>query len=441
MNDVPAQVPTAAAMEKPRHPLNLEEDATALEAEYDPYDPSGPDAPDPHVPSPDGAHRAFDPIDWPYLESLRHAFLDDIVSKYFRAELIGAEKLPKEGPIIVAANHSGNAFPHDAMILDALLWRHQGFTKEAKFRTVFTPKLAAAWWMRPYGLDNWWRRAGGVDMTFVNFDRLLEARKKVIYFPEGVPGIGKGFLRRYQLQKFHSSFAVLAAKHHAPVYPVSIVNAEWVNPTSITFPALDRLVSRLTGLPFFPIPIVFFALLFPFVFYLAFPSRMVFRIGDPIDVREMLKRMGEDPEHPAREAFPLVAEEIRRRAQRDLDEAVARYGKKPYDWKGFIRAMRSIRGHILRATPLGWPYTYLRHERDRRRPPARNRIHAFLRDLDIAAFYLPLGWLPIALMRRLRKPPYGYRGLSKEERREREGSYLWTLDSRPLPDPPTPLKP
>ncbi len=430
-------MPSASPMEHkptPSHPLHLREDAAALEQAFAPCDPPGADAPDPHFPELDGALRAFDPIDWPYLESLRASFLDDFVYKYFRAELIGGEKLPKEGPIIVAPNHSGNAFPHDAMVLDALLWRHQGYTKKAKFRSVYTPKLTAVWWMRPYGLDNWWRRAGGVDMTFVNFDRLLEAGKKVIYYPEGVPGIGKGFLRRYRLQRFHSSFAVLAAKHRAPVYPVSIVNAEWVNPTSVTFPALNKLFSRLFGLPFFPVPIVFLALLFPFIFYLAFPCRMIVCIGDPIDVRDLLRKMGEDPDNPEREAFPRIAEEIRRRAQRDLDAAVAKYGKKPYDLKGFVRAMRSIRGRILRATPLGWPFTFLRHERDRQRPPARNRLHAFVRDLDVLAFYLPLGWLPIALFRRLRKPPYGYRGLSKEERREREGSYLWSLDKRPLPE-------
>ena len=422
---------------KPAPPLHLDlrEDVVDLETQFSPCNPPGPDAPDPHLPERDGFREPSDPIDWPYLESLRDAFLDDFVFKYFRAELIGAEKLPKEGPIIVAPNHSGNAFPHDAMVLDALLWRDQGYTKAAKFRSVYTPKLTAVWWMRPYGLDNWWRRMGGVDMTFANFDRLLEGREKVIYYPEGVAGIGKGFLRRYRLQHFHSSFTVLAARHHAPIFPVSIVNAEWINPTSITFPALNRLVARLFGLPFFPVPIVFLALLFPFVFYLAFPARIFVCIGDPIDVRKLLREAGEDPDNPSREAFPRIAEEIRSRAQRNLEAAVARYGKRPYDLKRFARAMRSIRGRIFRATPLGWPFTFLQHERDRKRPPARNRLHAFVRDLDVLAFYLPLGWLPIALLRRLRKPPCGYRGLSKKERLEREGSYLWSLDTHPLPGP------
>jgi 1-acyl-sn-glycerol-3-phosphate acyltransferase len=365
---------------------------------------------------------------------MARGFLGDIIDHYFRGELIGAEKLPDEGPLIVAPNHSGNAFPHDAVVLDGLLWRHSGFTKRGKFRSVYTPQLAATWWMRPYALDDWWRRASGVDMTFVNFDHLLARGDRVLYYPEGVPGIGKGFLKRYQLQHFHSSFVVLAAKHDAPIFPVSIVNAEWVNPTSVTFRAVDRVVRKLLGLPFLPLPIAILAFLFPFIFYLGFPCRMVFEVQDPVDVRQMLREQGcTDVQRPNRDAVLAVAERIRQRAQGDLNAAVARHGDKPYDWKGLWRALRQIKGRILRTTPLGWPLTYVQDARDRERPPARSRLHAFVRDMDLAAWYLPMGWFLVALLREIRKPPYGYRGLSEHERRMREGAYRWSLADRPLP--------
>jgi nitrite reductase/ring-hydroxylating ferredoxin subunit len=38
---------------------------------------------------------------------------------------------------------------------------------------MYERELALRWWMRPFGIDNFWRIAGGVDMTFDNFDRLL----------------------------------------------------------------------------------------------------------------------------------------------------------------------------------------------------------------------------------------------------------------------------
>ena len=407
--------------------IDLHLDATDLEQLFAPFDPEADEWPATDYPELPPSDQPFDPIDWDYIESMRDAFLGDVVDVYFRAKLYGAEKIPTEGPLIIAPNHSGNAFPHDAMILDALLWRAQGFDRKAKFRSVYSPKLAAMWWMRPFGLDNWWRRAGGVDMTFVNYDKLLECGKKVIYYPEGVPGIGKGFTRRYQLQHYHSSFVLLAARHHAPVFPVSVVNAEFVNPTSITFKWLDKLFDKLFGLPFFPVPTVFVAFLFPFIFYLGFPCRMVFLIGDPLDIRTMLQAEGEDPDNPEREAVVRCAEQIRQASQKLLDDAVAAHGDKPYDWPGLKAAMRRIKGRRFRTTPLGWPFTFIRHDRDRKRKPARNRLHAILRDLDILAFYLPFGWFLIALFRLLRKPPYGYRGLTKDERRTREGSYRWNL--------------
>lgn len=360
--------------------------------------------------------------------------MQDIVHHYFRGRLLGADKLPDRGPCIVAPNHSGNAFPHDGMVLDALLWERDGFAEERKFRSVFTPQLATSWWMRPFGIDDWWRRAGGVDMTFDNFDRLLARGERVIYYPEGVAGIGKGFRQRYQLQPFHSSFVVLAVKHDAPVYPVSIVNAEWVNPLSLTFEPIDRLAKRLFGIPFVPFPVAPLALLFPFVFYLGFPCQMTFEIQDPVDVRALLRDEGWTGETlPDRWLTRRVAERVRRQAQQDLDAAVDQHGDRPYDWEGFLQHMRRIKGRILRATPLGWPLSFLQHDRDYRRDPPSNRLHAWLRDLDIAAWYLPLGWALIALMRLLRRPPYGHLGLTEEERRQTEGSYRWSLEEEPLP--------
>jgi 1-acyl-sn-glycerol-3-phosphate acyltransferase len=383
---------------------------------------------------PESPAAPHDPIDWDYIQSLNRGFLGEIVDHYFRGVAHGLEKLPENGPVIIAPNHSGNAFPHDAVVLDGLLWRHFGLSRAGKCRSVYTPQLAAVWWMRPYGLDNWWRRGGGVDMTFGNYDALLRRGDKVVYYPEGVPGIGKGFLKRYQLQHFHSSFVVLAAKHDAPVYPVSVVNAEWVNPTSVTFEWLNALFRKTIGLPFFPIPTVFAAALFPFIFYLGFPCRMVFVVGDPVDVRALLREEGEtDPAHPDRDAVLRVAERIRRISQERLNAAVAEHGEKPWDLKGLWASMRKLKGRIWSRTPFGWPYAYIQHDRDRQRPPARGRLHAFLRDWDILFYYLPLGWIGIALARVLRKPPCGYRGLSARQRSEREGTFRWTLDTRPLP--------
>lgn len=379
----------------------------------------------------------YDPIDFPYLCAIRDDFLNAYVDHYFRAEIFGVEHIKDEGPAIIGCNHSGTAFPHDALVLDALIWRHNKFKKQLKCRSVYSPKLAKVWWMRPFGIDDFWRRGGAVDMTFVNFDTLLTNGERVIYYPEGVTGIGKGFSRRYQLQHFYSSFVVLSSRHNAPFYPVLCVNAEWVNPTSITIKWVDSIFDKLLGLPFFPIPAAIIGLIFPFFFYLSFPCNMKFVVLEPVNIRKMLEEEGcTDFMRPDKTSIHAVAEKVKRLMQIELDKAVEEHGKKPYNWVSLRRAFKELKEKGLSrflATPLGWPIQFLSHERNLRRKPAKNRLFALLRDWDLIFFYIPFGWLFLALTRTLRKPPNGYRGLSKNEKKFQTGSYFWSLEKHPMP--------
>ena len=381
-----------------------------------------------------GTAAPADPFDAGWAQSIEREVLAPMSDSWFRASITNAWRIPAEGPVILAANHSGNAFPYDGIMLDGLLWRRDGMRPDAKLRTVYEYQLSWKWWMRPFGIPDFWRRGGGVDMTFDNFDRLLSRGDRVLYFPEGVPGIGKGFNHRYQLQRFKTSFVVLAARHDVPVIPIHIVNAEWLHPFGYVFRPLDWLFQRLFGVPFFPIPIGLLAIVFPWMWFLAFPCRLVFVVGEPLDVRGALAAEGVAPGAEAtRPQLCAAAERIRRQAQRELDAAVAEHGRVRYGFPALWRALRRARPHALRATPLGWPLVFTHHERDRRRPPARNRLHAFVRDLDLAAYYLPFGWPLLTLSRRLRRPPCGYRGVPRAQRLRVEGERLWRLSEEPLP--------
>ena len=373
-------------------------------------------------------------MDVDYINSLIRGPLQELSDHYFRAEIIKIEKIPDSGPAILASNHSGNAFPHDGIILNTLLWRQANKDGNSYVRTMFSPKLAKVWWMRAFTIDDFWRKCGAVDQTFTNFDRLLKNRDRLLYYPEGVPGIGKGFNRRYQLQYFHTSFVILAARHDVPVIPVYTVNAEWVNPGNYTFKPLDRLFDFLFGIPFFPVPNVFLAVLFPFIFYLSFPCRIYYKVEDPINIRELVKQEGgEDPANPDRQTANRVAANVRRQMQKGLEKAVAEYGKNPYDLPSLKKELSENKGKRKRIIPSGWPISFLRHYRDLYREKARNRLHAFFRDLDLIFFYIPLGWIGISLCRRLRKPPYGLRGLNTKAKKLQQGAYSWSLKDNPLP--------
>ncbi|HEX6632227.1 MAG TPA: 1-acyl-sn-glycerol-3-phosphate acyltransferase, partial [Gemmatimonadaceae bacterium] len=388
-------------------------------------------APLPPAAPPTAAH---DPLDVGYVRSFVERVMGPIARTWFRVRVVGAHRIPARGPVILAANHSGNAFPYDGILLDGTLWARDGCVPSRKLRTVYEPELSYVWWMRPFGLDDFWRRGGGVDMTFDNFERLLERGDRVLYFPEGVPGIGKGFNRRYRLQHFRTSFVLLAARHHVPVLPLYIVNAEWVHPFGYVFPPLDRLMRRVFHVPFLPLPLGLLAIVFPWIWYLAFPARLFFVVGQPVDVAAMLREEGLlDGADPDRPALSRVAARLRHAMQAELDALVARFGRSPYDARSLWRRLRAERDGRWRAIPLAWPITFLRHDRDRRRPPARNRLHAVLRDWDLLGFYLPFGWPLLSLTRALRRPPCGYRGVPRDEARRRQGVIPWRLSEVPLP--------
>lgn len=375
-----------------------------------------------------------DPFDLQYGRDLQTRVLDPILDHYFRPRIIGREKIPASGPVVLAVNHSGTAFPFDAIVLDFALWRADGMTAESKFRSLYEKELSAVWWMRPFGLDDMWRRGAAVDMTFDNFERLMLRGDRLIYYPEGVPGIGKGFARRYKLQHFHASFLLLAARHDVPIVPLSVVNAEWVMPFHFTLRPLDYVMQRMFRVPFLPLPAGILACMLPWMWYLSLPAHMTFVVGDAIDAREVLRNEGiTDYVCPDRERLERAANAVRKRMQAMLDRNVAVYGHHPYDWRSLRAALRSAGPRLARALPTGWPISFIRNHRDHYRGPARSKWHAFIRDFDLVAFYIPFGWPLLSLARMLRRPPYGYRGLTRAEKIERQGCFVWQLKDHPLP--------
>jgi len=146
-------------------------------------------------------------------------------------------------------------------------------------------------------------RVGMVSGSHSNFRHLLETGELVLVFPEGTPGIGKGFDKRYQLQAFRVGHAELALRHRVPVVPVGVVGAEE------SWPQLARIDRfHAFGAPFLPIPAT----------VLPMPVRCHIYYGKPLLLHERWAPEQADDPSTARRAAALVQREVAQLIARGL---------------------------------------------------------------------------------------------------------------------------
>lgn len=157
-----------------------------------------------------------------FLERVRRIF-QFLYHDYFRVDICGADNVPKKGPAILVANHSGT-IPYDATMSHLAVYNNLKSKRLVRFLVddfIFNIPV----------LGKVIERIGGVRASFENAMELLEDGHIVMIFPEGIEGIGKLYNERYQLQEFQrAGFVRLAIKMKVPVIPVSIVGAEEIHP-------------------------------------------------------------------------------------------------------------------------------------------------------------------------------------------------------------------
>jgi 1-acyl-sn-glycerol-3-phosphate acyltransferase len=195
-----------------------------------------------------------------------------VYQRYFRVQSHGIDRVPTDGPAILAANHSG-ALPIDGAMLWLDVVQHTGRI----LRTIadrFVPLL-------PF-VSTVFARTGVVSGTHTNVRRLLENGELIAIFPEGTEGTGKAFRDRYHLQTWRVGHAEAAIRYRAPVVPVAIIGAEE------SWPVLFKLRTfHLFGAPYVPVP----ASLLPL------PVQFHIHYGEPIALhREYPPYAADDPD-------------------------------------------------------------------------------------------------------------------------------------------------
>jgi 1-acyl-sn-glycerol-3-phosphate acyltransferase len=222
--------------------------------------------------------------------------------KYWRVEARGVRNVPRRGPVILVANHSG-ALPFDAVMIACAL-EEEGHPRPARF--LYDRFVENLPWV-----PDLYRRVGAVAASHENADRLLEQSALVGLFPEGVAGLSKLYAERYVLQPFSTGFVRLALRHGAPIVPVSVVGAEEI------YPLLGRSVTlgRLLGAPYLPLT-PFFPWLGP-LGAIPLPTKWTIRFGKPVVL---------DPPARTRADGTIIramAESVRRRVRRMMRAQLA----------------------------------------------------------------------------------------------------------------------
>jgi len=148
-------------------------------------------------------------------------FLLDLFTKYLRVNIGGASFVPKRGPVIFVANHSG------FMGFDALMIGHQIYLISRRVPRIIAHKL---WFLRPE-ISVHAKKLGLIPATLENGLKILKKGQGLILFPEGEEGNFKPTKYRYRLRRFRRGFVRLALQTGAPIVPVAVIGAEETNIT------------------------------------------------------------------------------------------------------------------------------------------------------------------------------------------------------------------
>jgi len=327
---------------------------------------------------------------------------------WFRAELVGFDTLPErnnpERPLILATNHSGMAFPWDAMIFGSVYNEHTAWTKHS-IRVLTAPMLSKSNLMNPFALPNVWKRSGAIDATFLNFETMMQQSDcNLLIYPEGVPGIGKGFNRKYQLQELKTSYLRMSVKYKVDIVYFYTINGEYINPYSYNSNFVSRLVNAI-GIPFLPLGIMTpLILIQPWIFYFGFPAKLTYVMGERIKPYEMTTKPYDEI---SQEEFKDLSAKIRQRWQKGLKEAEEKYGRKPFNIKDLKSNIIRYPKMFFKSMPIFWAFLFYEFERQfRTRTPDKIDLKTgFFRNFGILlripfllSFYIPIiGLIPLAI--------------------------------------------
>lgn len=229
--------------------------------------------------------KAKDPFDpaviqrlVPYLRALRG---------YTRLKADGLENVPKKGPAILAANHTG-WLGLDYALAALVLHDEAGRTPRGM--------VHAAWFGNPVTA----KFAGQVGLSLVSKESMAHQLRKghlVMVFPEGEKGAFRA-ASDYEVLEFARGFVRVAMAVRVPVVPVAILGGEESNPVDRTLKGYEQMLNLQIPIPKNILPK---------------PVKWRIRFLPPLDFPDSGKKDAADTER-----VHAVSKEVRTRIQREL---------------------------------------------------------------------------------------------------------------------------
>lgn len=234
------------------------------------------------------------------------AALRPLAEIWFRTQVRGIENIPNQGAALIAGNHSG------AIALDALMTQLAIFDTHPFKRHIHM--LAADLVFDMPIVKDIARAAGHTNANRDEAFRLLKNGKLVGVWPEGFSGVGKTWMRRYELQQFgKGGFVATAKEANVPLIPLAIVGAEEAYPMVANIEPLAKLFK----LPYFPVTPTF-PILGP-LGAIPLPSKWIIEFGKPIPASDL-------PSVYDEKAVLDFAHHFRRQVQTMVDELIVERG-------------------------------------------------------------------------------------------------------------------
>jgi 1-acyl-sn-glycerol-3-phosphate acyltransferase len=179
-------------------------------------------------------------------------FLSFLFHDWWRVEVTGLEKLPKEGPALIVGN-SGSFLPWPGlMLLYALM-----SSRQSPRRLHIAADME---WIKDERLHTFLRELGFVQFSAENLKRLFAKGETVAIFPEGIEGLARPFSWRERLMEFDWVKILPAVEQGVPIYPLATLGCDESIPVLTNFEHLAKFLN----LPIFPITPFFPWLPFPF---------------------------------------------------------------------------------------------------------------------------------------------------------------------------------